>query len=93
MRDARKKSSEDEGMLTEDQKTKYLGSPFLCPYCGSDELSLGKVTADVNRAVQNISCGQCKKRWSNIYELIQVEEDEWDLRRREIKPKSSSEAE
>ena len=25
-------------MLTEDQTTKYLGSPYLCPYCGSDEL-------------------------------------------------------
>ena len=32
-------------MLTEDQKNKYLGSPYLCPYCGSDELSLGKVSA------------------------------------------------
>ena len=32
-------------MLTEEQKNKYLGSPYLCPYCGSDELSLGKVTA------------------------------------------------
>jgi len=77
-------------MLTEDQKTKYLGSPYLCPYCGSDELSLGKVTADVNRAVQNISCRHCKKRWSNIYKLAQVEEDEWDMRRREIKAKSST---
>jgi hypothetical protein len=82
-------------MLTEEQKTKYLGSPYLCPYsyCGSDELSLGKVTADVNRAVQNISCRQCKKRWTNIYKLIPVEEDEWDMRRREVKAKSPSEAE
>jgi transcription elongation factor Elf1 len=80
-------------MLTEDQTTKYLGSPYLCPYCGSDELSLGKVTADVNRAVQNISCRQCKQRCTNIYKLTQVEEDEWDMRRREIKPKSSGEAE
>ncbi len=80
-------------MLTEDQKTKYPTSPYLCPYCGSDELSLGKVTADSNRAVQNISCRQCKKRWTNIYALTQVEEDEWDMRRQEIKPRSSTEAE
>jgi transcription elongation factor Elf1 len=80
-------------MLTEEQKSKYLGSPYLCPYCGSDEISLGKVTADVNRAMQNISCSQCKKRWTNIYALAQVEEDEWDMRRREIRPKSSNEAE
>jgi transcription elongation factor Elf1 len=80
-------------MLTEGQKNRYLGSPYLCPYCGSDQLSLGKVAADVNRAVQNISCKECKKRWSNIYELTHVEEDEWDMRRREIQPKSSSEAE
>jgi len=80
-------------MLTEEQKHKYLASPYLCPYCGSDELSLGKVTADVNRAVQNISCRQCKKRWTSIHELSRIEEDEWDTRKGEIKPKSSSEAE
>jgi len=57
------------------------------PYCGSDELSLGKVTTDINRAVQNISCRRCKKRWANIYTLAQVEEDEWDMRRRDIKAK------
>ena len=80
-------------MLTEDQTTKYLISPYLCPYCGSDELSLGKVTADINRALQSISCRQCKKRWTNIYALAQIEEDEWDMRRREIKPKVSTETE
>ena len=80
-------------MLTEEEKNKYLALPYICPYCESDELSLGKVTADVNRAVQNISCRQCKKRWTNIYALAQVEEDEWDMRKGEIKPKSSGEAE
>ena len=79
-------------MLTEEQKTKYLASPYLYPYCGSDELSLGAVTADVNRPVQGISCRQCKKRWTNIYELTRVEEDEWDMRKGEIKPKLASEA-
>jgi transcription elongation factor Elf1 len=78
-------------MLTEEQKNKYLASPYLCPYCGSDQLSLGKVSADVNRAVQHISCRQCKKRWSNIYKLTHVEEDEWDIRRREVKPKEGRE--
>ncbi len=77
-------------MLTEEQKNRYLSSPYICPYCGSDELSLGKVTAHVNRAVQNISCRQCKKRWTNIYTLAHVEEDEWDTRKGEIGPKSSS---
>ncbi len=76
-------------MLTDDQKTKYLTSPYLCPYCGSDDISLGKVTTDINRALQNISCRQCKKRWTNIYKLAQMEEDEWDMRRREIKPRVS----
>ena len=80
-------------MLTEEQRTKYLVVPYLCPYCGSDGLSLGKLNADINRAVQNISCRHCKKRWTNIYTLAQVEEDQWDMRRREIKAKSSSEGE
>lgn len=80
-------------MLSEDQKNKYLISLYLCPYCGSSELSLGKVTADMNRAVQNISCRQCKKRWTNIYALAQIEEDEWDMRKEEVKPKPASEAE
>ena len=78
-------------MLTEEQKNKYLASPYICPYCGSGELSLGKVTADMNRAAQNISCRQCKKRWSNIFKLTEVEEDKWDTRRREIRPKEGRE--
>jgi hypothetical protein len=80
-------------VLTEEEKNKYLVSPYLCPYCESDELSLGKVNADINRAVQNISCRQCKKRWTNIYTLARVEEDEWDMRKGDIKAKSSVEAE
>ena len=79
-------------MLTEEQKIKYLASPYICPYCGSDELTLGKVTADVNRTLQSVSCRQCKKRWTNIYTLAHVEEDEWDMRKEGLKPKSSGEA-
>jgi hypothetical protein len=48
---------------------------------------------EINRAGQIITCGKCKKRWTNIYALTQMEEDEWDMRRREIMPKSSSEEE
>jgi len=80
-------------MLTEEEKNRYLLSPYICPYCGSGELSLGKVTADINRVGQSISCGKCKKRWTNIYALAQMEEDEWDMRRREIMPKPASETE
>ncbi len=79
-------------MLTKEQKNKYLASPYICPYCGSDQLSLGKVTVDVNRTLQSIACRQCKKRWTNIYELSRIEEDEWDMRRGEIRPKSLGEA-
>ena len=80
-------------MLTEEEKNEYLASPYICPYCGSDEFTLGKVTADVNRAVQNISCRQCKKRWTNVYTLAHVEEDEWDMRKGRLEPKSSCEVE
>ena len=78
-------------MFTKEQKKKYLTSPYLCPYCGSGELSLGKIIAEINRVVQNISCRQCKKRWTNIYTLAQMEEDEWDMRRRDVKPRVSNE--
>jgi len=71
-------------MLTQDQESKYLTSPHLCPYCGSDELSLGKATAEINRTVQSILCRKCKKRWTNIYTLAQIEEDEWDIRKDRI---------
>jgi hypothetical protein len=80
-------------MLTIEQKNKCLASPDICPYCGSDKLSFGKVSADVNQTVQNISCSQRKKRWKNIYASTRIEEDEWDMRKGEIKPKSSGEAE
>jgi hypothetical protein len=52
---------------------------------------LGKVTLDVNRTAQNISSRQCKKRWMNIYALTHMEEDERDMRRREVKPKEKKE--
>ncbi len=78
-------------MLTEEQKNKYLMSPYICPYCGSDELSLGKIAADVHRTVQNISCRQCKKRWTNIYALTRIEEGEWEMRKGEIKAKERGE--
>ena len=78
-------------MLTIDQKNKYLASPYICPYCGSDKLSLGKVSADINQTVQNILCRQCKKRWTNIYALTRIEEDEWDMRKGEIMPKERGE--
>ena len=78
-------------MLTEEQKNRYLTSPYICPYCGSDELTLGKVTADVNRTLQSVSCRQCKKRWTSIYELSRIEEDEWEMRKGEIKPKEKGE--
>ncbi len=78
-------------MLTREQKNKYLTSPDICPYCGSDKLSLGKVSAEVNQTVQNISCSQCKKRWTNIYALTHMEEDEWDMRKGEIKTKERGE--
>ena len=72
-------------MLTQDQKSKYLASPHRCPYCGSDELSLGKAAAEINRTVQSILCRQCKKRWTNIYTLMQLEEDKWHMKMREIR--------
>ena len=80
-------------MLTEEQKHKYLASPYICLYCGSDELTLGKVTAGVSQTLQSILCRQCKKRWTSIYGLARIEEDEWDMRKGEIKSKSSGEAE
>ncbi len=80
-------------MLTEEQKQKYLTTPYKCPYCGSDELTLGKVTADLKRTLQTISCSQCKRRWTSIYELSHIEEDEWEMRKGEIKAKLSNGAE
>ena len=78
-------------MLTEEQKHKYLASPYICPYCGSDELTLGKTTADVNRTVLNISCKRCKKRWTSIYELTRIEEDDWEMRKGEIQAREKEE--
>ena len=80
-------------MLTIEQKNRYLASPDICPYCGSDKISLGKVFAEVNQTVQNMLCAQCKKRWTNIYGLTRMEEDEWDMRKGEIKSKISREPE
>jgi hypothetical protein len=93
VRGARRKSGKGEEMLAEEQKHKYLASPNICPHCGSDELTLGKTAADVRRAVINMSWWQYKKRWTSIYELTRIDEDEWDMRKEGLKPKASGEAE
>jgi transcription elongation factor Elf1 len=61
-------------VLTEEEKNKYLRYPGNCPYCGSYELSYGKVTFEANKVWHEISCTQCGKRWADIYRMTDVEE-------------------
>jgi transposase-like protein len=69
---------EEENMLTEEQKKKYLKNPCLCPYCGSEEIHThSNIEAmEDGRAFQSVKCKDCNLTWADRYVLMDIEEDE-----------------
>jgi len=64
-------------MLTLEQKQKYLESDGrICPLCGSDNLdatTASQVQEDKFFRAE-VECLQCKVRWTDVYQLVNVEE-------------------
>jgi len=60
--------------FTKKQKKEYLKDPHHCPYCKSDNISAGELEADGFQAWSNVVCNNCKKEWTDIYTLTDVEE-------------------
>lgn len=59
--------------MTEKQKKKYLKSRgLICPYCGSNNLRAGETDPQDYYIFQSITCGSCKKEWTDQYKLTDV---------------------
>ena len=56
-------------------KKEYLETGYShCLYCGSDNLNAsGTWEGSENQVYQNIVCRKCKKEWTDIYTLTDVE--------------------
>jgi transcription elongation factor Elf1 len=59
--------------LTPRAKKKYLKSPHSCPFCGSHDIEGQQVQIDCGACWQPISCTTCKRKWDDIYMLMNVE--------------------
>jgi C4-type Zn-finger protein len=60
-------------MLTEQQKTDYLNSSSLCPYCKSSNINAERIEADGESAWGEVECEDCGERWTDVYTLTDVE--------------------
>ena len=62
--------------MNDQQKKEYLEHPNTCPYCESEDISGGVMQVDGTGAWQTIECRGCFKKWTDIYKLVDVEEDD-----------------
>ena len=62
--------------LTKVRKKKYMDNGGnICPYCGSTEVSVsGGFNADDLHGWRDAVCGDCKKEWTDVYTLVDIEE-------------------
>lgn len=67
----------EEIVLTEKEKEKYLQSPSVCPYCGSDDLDASSIKPDYDNheACGEVQCMQCSRVWKDIYKLTAIVEE------------------
>jgi len=58
--------------LTQKQIEVHMGTGGeLCPYCESDNVSGEGFEPDASSEI--VACGDCGKRWRDIYSLVGVE--------------------
>ena len=65
-------------MFTNAQKKEYIDNfGLVCPYCHSRNIEeLGTIEFDDDGAPkQDVECHDCGKLWENIYELVNVMEE------------------
>ena len=57
------------------QKKEYLEGPnYKCPYCGEIDIEGGFVEIDGNDALQEVSCLECSKTWTDVYKRSDIRE-------------------
>ena len=61
--------------MTPEQKQYYLEHYGVrCPFCHDEEISGGQWESDAGTCWQNVHCHQCGQEWTDIYNLVDVEE-------------------
>lgn len=63
--------------LTQKRKKAYVKNGGVkCPYCKAETtLEGGFIEVDAGGCWQAISCPSCGKRWTDVYKLVDIEED------------------
>ena len=64
--------------LTPKQKKKFLKNPSVCPFCGSNDIEGKLPEIDCGACWQSVSCVACKRKWDEIYKLVDVEATDRD---------------
>jgi formate dehydrogenase maturation protein FdhE len=57
-------------MMDKEQYIKTKG--LTCPFCGSESIEGGFVEIDTGKALQEIACNQCRSKWQDVYELVDM---------------------
>lgn len=65
-------------LITKEQIKKYLKDPTTCPWCNSTEVYTIDHDRTYNAYLTSIKYMKCKKRWTEIYKLVDIEEEEPD---------------
>lgn len=71
--------------LREETKKKYLEHPYECPFCGSENISALEVDGEYDTLWRDVLCDDCKKMWSEIYKLVDIETEEKEKSSEETK--------
>ena len=75
--------------ITKQEEREYLATGAIhCPKCKGDEITGGFIEIDAGKAYQKMSCPDCETRWTDVYQLVGIEETEPD----EIETRKSREA-
>lgn len=58
--------------LTQEAISKYLKSPYHCPFCESDNITA--LEWEPEQSGQIVECNACGKRWWDVYQLVTIED-------------------
>ena len=62
--------------LSKSKIKEYISSGGnICPYCGGQNVEGGERNSDDSITTQYVSCHDCGKSWTDIYKLIDIQED------------------
>jgi hypothetical protein len=50
---------------------RYVEEPIVCPFCGYDNIRMGKIQSD-NHVWQRNECTQCEAEWDDVYTLSTI---------------------